>query len=117
MSVLSAIQPPAHLAAKVRSDEDFLMRASARLLCLARLWPALENLSGRKPRGLGGVYGERVLSVGSVTASDALLFRLKVAVLAFRESVCPGFNPCCRWFAGFVRSAGSLSIRGFGRCG
>ena len=55
-------------------DEDFLMRASAQLLFFARLWPALENLSGRKPRGLGGIYGERALWGGFEAAADALFF-------------------------------------------
>jgi len=58
----------------VRFDEDFLMRASAQLLFFARLWPALENLSGRKPRGLGGIYGERALWGGFEAAADALFF-------------------------------------------
>jgi hypothetical protein len=70
------------------SDEDFLMRARVQSFGLARLWPALENLSGRKPRGLGGVYGERALSVGLVTAADALLVRLKTAVCTFCPYVC-----------------------------
>ena len=61
-------------AAKVSNDEDFLMRASAQLLFFARLWPALENLSGRKPRGLGGIYGERALWGGFEAAADALFF-------------------------------------------
>lgn len=26
------------------------------------VWPALTNLSGRKPRGLGGTYGESLRS-------------------------------------------------------
>lgn len=104
-------------AAKVRFDEDFPMRARVQSFGLARLWPALENLSGRKPRGLVGIYGERVLSVGPVTAVDAFFFRLKVAILAFHESVCPSFNPCCCRIVSFVRSAGSLSTREFGRCG
>ena len=59
--------------ANVRSDEDFLMQANVQSFGLARLWPALENLSGRKLRGLSGPYGERALSVGSVTSMDALL--------------------------------------------
>lgn len=81
-------QPPVHIdgkglrayrsleqmAAKVSKDEDFLMRASAQLLFFARLWPALENLSGRKPRGLGGIYGERALWGGFEAAADALFF-------------------------------------------
>jgi hypothetical protein len=75
-------------AAKVSKDEDFLMRARVQSFGLARLWPALENLSGRKPRGLGGVYGERALSVGLVTAADALLVRLKTAVCTFCPHVC-----------------------------
>ena len=37
----------------VRIDEDFLMRAMVRAFSFVRVWPALENLSGRKPRGAG----------------------------------------------------------------
>lgn len=49
---------------RVCSDEDFLMRARVRGFDLACVWSALENLSGRKPQGLGGIYGERVLRLG-----------------------------------------------------
>jgi len=60
-------------AANGKNDADFLMRAGVQPFGLARPWPALENLSGRKPRGLGGVYGERVLPVWTLPATDALL--------------------------------------------
>jgi hypothetical protein len=93
------------------------MRASVHGFGWARLWPALENLSGRKPRELGGVYEERVLSFAPVAAKDALLLRLQAAVLAFRERVCVRFNPCSCRIAGFMQSAGSLSTREFVRCG
>ena len=73
-------------------DEDFLMRARVQSFGLARLWPALENLSGRKPRGLGGVYGERALSVGLVTAANTFLVRLKTAVRTFCPLACLRFE-------------------------
>ncbi|KMK64022.1 hypothetical protein IMCC21224_1680, partial [Puniceibacterium sp. IMCC21224] len=34
------------------------MRARARLFLLLRLWPALGNMTRRKPWGLGACYGE-----------------------------------------------------------
>lgn len=39
-------------------DEDFPMRVGVRGLSLDGSRPALENLSGRKPRGLVAAYGE-----------------------------------------------------------
>ena len=51
-----------------RFDEDFLMRARVQRLDWDRPWPALENLSGRKPRGLGATYGESAFSVGGEAA-------------------------------------------------
>ena len=43
-----------------RSDEEFPMRAGAQGWSLDRPRPALENLSGRKPRGSGrGLWGKR----------------------------------------------------------
>ena len=84
---------------------------------LVRLWPALENLSERKPRGLGGIYGERVLSVGRVTTVDAVFFRLKLVVstLGKRGDLRIGVG-CCR-FAPLARLPGLLRTGGFGRCG
>ena len=46
------------IAANDGVDEDFPMRAGAQDLSLDRPRPALENLSGRKPRGLVTTYGE-----------------------------------------------------------
>lgn len=68
------------VAAKGSFDEDFLMRASVQPFGWARLWPALENLSGRKPRGLGDVYGQRALMGGRGAAADALLRGRKTCV-------------------------------------
>ena len=98
-------------------DEDFLMRARVRGFDLAWRWPALENLSGRKPRGLGGIYGERALWAGFEAAADSLFFRSKVAVSAFCKRGCPriGLGRCR--FARFTRRPGSLRTRDFGRCG
>ena len=41
----------------------------------ARPRPALENLPRRKPRGLGAVYGERALTVGSAVVGDRRMVR------------------------------------------
>lgn len=96
------------------------MRASARGFGWARLWPALENLSGRKPRGPGIVYGESAVPVGSVAISGALLGRLnglRAVASPFHRSVCFGFNPGCWRFADFTRLSGSLRTKGFDRFG
>jgi hypothetical protein len=37
----------------------------------------LTNLSGKKPRVLGAIYGERALSAGSVVAADAMVLEVK----------------------------------------
>ncbi|WP_420013262.1 hypothetical protein [Tateyamaria sp.] len=117
--LMRAIETPdghtIHLS--VGYDEDFLMRARVRGFDLAWRWPALENLSGRKPRGLGGIYGERALWAGFEAAADSLFFRSKVAVSAFCKRGCPriGLGRCR--FARFTRRPGSLRTRDFGRCG
>ncbi|MGR3839081.1 MAG: hypothetical protein ACU0A2_12095 [Cognatishimia sp.] len=49
--------------AKVRYGEGFSMRAVVSGCGLALGRPALEILPRWKPRGLGGVYGDCVLSV------------------------------------------------------
>ena len=54
---------------------------------------ALEKLSGRKPWGPGGTYGERALSVQPVTAVEALFWGLKTAVFIVQQSVCMRFDP------------------------
>ena len=87
-SLRPALRPFKKCAAKDQFDEDFLMRAMVHGFGLAGVWPALENLSGRKPRGLGSVYGERALFVGLVTAAVALLVKLKTAVFTFCPHVC-----------------------------
>ena len=66
-------------AANDRLDEGFSTRALARVIGWDCLWPALTNLSGRKPRGLGVVYGERASWVGSVPATEAWILVLKAA--------------------------------------
>ncbi len=90
------------LAAYVEIDEDFLMRARVCGCGLARGWPALENLSGRKPRGLGGIYGERALWAGFEAAADALFCGLKVAVLPFGKRGCRGIGLVRCRFAPFM---------------
>jgi len=90
------------------------MRARVLGFGLAWRWPALENLSGRKPRGLGGVYGERAVSVGLEATADTVFFRLKVAVSAFRKHGCLRFN---LGRSRFTRFTGTLRTRGFGRYG
>jgi len=104
------------LAENVRVDEDFLMRARVQSFGLARLWPALENLSGRKPRGLGGVYGERALSIGLVTAAATFLVRLKTAVRTFCPLACLRSELVRCQFAPLTLFAGSLRTSDFGRC-
>ena len=104
-------------AAKVSNDEDFLMRARVQCFGLAGLWPALENLSGRKPRGLGSVYGESVLPFGFKAAADALVWGLKTVVFTFHQSVCLGFRPDRSRIAPFARLTGSLRTREPGRFG
>jgi len=97
------------LAENVRVDEDFLMRASAQLLFFA-------HLSGRKPRGLGGVYGERALSIGLVTAAATFLVRLKTAVRTFCPLACLRSELVRCQFAPLTLFAGSLRTSDFGRC-
>jgi len=45
-------------AANVSEVEGFSMRAWAQLFLLGRRWPALGNMTRRKPWGLGEPYGE-----------------------------------------------------------
>ena len=109
-----------HIAENVRVDEDCLMRAMVRGFGFARVWPALENLSGRKLRGLGGVYGKSALPVGSVAASGALLGRLnglQAVSTLFHRSGSLGFSAGCWRFAPFTRLPGSLLTKGFDRFG
>ena len=67
--------------------------------------------------GVGGVYGESVLPVGSEAAADALVWGLKTVVFTFHRSVCLGFNLGCWRFAPFTRLPGSLRTKGFDRFG
>ena len=60
-------------ATNVGKDEDFSMRAVVRGIGLRCVLPALENLSGRKPRGLGKVYGESAKAVGVEAAATPSL--------------------------------------------
>ena len=70
--------------------------------------------------GLGDVYGQSALPVGSVANSGAFLGRmnvLKAVASPFYRSVCLGFNPGCWRFAPFTRLRGSLRTKGFDRLG
>ena len=70
-------------AADDRFYEDFPMRAVVRDLGLASVRPALENLSGRKPRGLEKVYGESAMAVWVEAVATPLPRRPKPWVCAF----------------------------------
>lgn len=63
----------------------------------------------------GCAYGERALPAGSVTATDALVWRVKAAAAKFRLRVWPGFEPDGWRFAPFVRRIGALRTRWLGR--
>ena len=104
-------------AANDRIDEDFLMRARARPFGFFRPWPALENLSGRKPRGLVGVYGESALGVGAEAAGEALPRGPVWAVCLFPLGVFGGCNRGRGRFAFFGRPAGPAGSRGCARRG
>ncbi|MFG5379894.1 hypothetical protein, partial [Yoonia sp. R2-816] len=67
--------------------------------------------------GVGGVYGESVLPVGSEAAAGALVWGLKTIVFAFHRRVCLGFDPGCWRFAPLTRLPGSLRTKAFDRFG
>ncbi|WP_393929703.1 hypothetical protein, partial [Yoonia sp. R2-816] len=75
-------------ASEVRFDEDFLMRAMARGLSLAVRVARVEKSLRVEAAGVGGVYGESVLPVGSEAAAGALVWGLKTIVFAFHRRVC-----------------------------
>ena len=104
-------------AAKGGYDEGFSTRVLACGIGWVCVWPALTNLSGRKPRVLGAAYGERALSAGSVTATDALVWMMKAAASTFRRRIWPGFDPKRIRDAPFARLLRSLRTRWLGRFG
>lgn len=61
------------------------MRAKARGMGWVCLWPALTNLSGRKPRGLGAAYGERASSAECMPLTEASFLVLKAVDDEVRE--------------------------------
>ena len=95
---------------KDRVDDDFLMRAMVRPFGLDRLWPALENLSGRKPLGPCVAHGENALPVGSAAVSGALLGRLnRLQAAALRST--GGFALASTRVAGGLRLVRDLPNR------
>ena len=100
-----------------RVDEGFSTRAIACGIGWVCVWPALTNLSGRKPRVLGAVYGERGLPAGSATATDALVWVMKTDASTLCRRIWPGFDPNRIRDAPFARLLRSLRTRWLGRFG